>query len=68
MHLHLILPCGGTAHFDEGSGIGYRCECGSVLGSIGMPKHCSDIAEQYKMLEMLGGRGWDYANGRQLET
>jgi hypothetical protein len=38
-----------------------------MMGSIGMPKHCSDEAEKWKTLEMLGGRGWDYANGRQFE-
>jgi hypothetical protein len=38
-----------------------------MMGGIGMPKHCSGEAEKYKTLEMLGGRGWDYANGRQFE-
>ena len=35
------LPCGGTAYFDFGSGISYRCEnCGAVVGSIGQPQEC----------------------------
>jgi hypothetical protein len=67
MSRHLHLPCGGIAHYDHGSGIGYRCECGAVVGSIGMPKQCSEEAEKWITIERLGGRGWDYVNGRQLE-
>jgi len=54
------LPCGGTAYFDESSGISYRCECGAVVGSIGMPKACKDEAEKWRVMELLGGQGWDY--------
>lgn len=54
------LPCGGTAYFDESSGISYRCECGAVVGSIGMPKSCQDEADKWKAWEALGGKGWDY--------
>ena len=54
------LPCGGTAHWDESSGISYRCECGAVVGSIGMPKSCQDEADKWKAWEALGGKGWDY--------
>ena len=55
------LPCGGTAYFDESSGISYRCEdCGAVVGSIGMPQYCKDQADKWKAWEALGGKGWDY--------
>ncbi len=54
------LPCGGTAYFDESSGISYRCECGAVVGSIGMPKVCKDEADKWHAREQLGGTGWDY--------
>lgn len=54
------LPCGGTAYWDESSGISYRCECGAVVGSIGMPKACQDEADKYEVLKVLGGKGWDY--------
>lgn len=57
------LPCGGTAYWDESSGISYRCECGVVVGSIGMPKHCKDEAEKWHVIELLGGKGWDYFEG-----
>lgn len=56
----MLLPCGGTAYFDESSGISYRCECGAVVGSIGMPQYCKDEAEKYRVIEALGGKGWDY--------
>lgn len=55
------LPCGGTAYFDFESGISYRCQdCMAVVGSIGMPQSCKDIAQKYRNWEELGGQGWDY--------
>ena len=57
------LPCGGVAYFDESSGISYRCECGAVVGSIGMPAHCKTEAEKWRVMELLGGKGWDYFEG-----
>lgn len=55
------LPCGGTAYWDEDSGISYRCElCGAVVGSIGQPQRCKDEEQKYKNWETLGGKGWDY--------
>lgn len=59
----VYLPCGGTAYFDESSGISYRCECGAVVGSIGMPSACKDEEQKYKNWEKLGGKGWDYHRG-----
>ena len=61
------LPCGGTAYWDESSGISYRCECGAVVGSIGMPKHCQDEAEKWRVIELLGGQGWDYLSEKTLD-
>lgn len=60
----LYLPCGGVAYFDESSGIGYRCECGAVVGSIGQPRSCKEEADKYKNWEQLGGKGWDYNKGK----
>lgn len=58
------LPCGGTAYWDESSGISYRCEdCMAVVGSVGMPKHCQNEAEKWRVMELLGGKGWDYFEG-----
>ena len=58
------LPCGGTAIFDESSGISYRCEnCMAVVGSIGQPQSCKDEADKYKAWEAIGGQGWDYDKG-----
>ena len=54
------LPCGGIAYWDESSGISYRCECGAVVGSIGMPQSCKDEAQKWENWEKLGGKGWDY--------
>jgi len=58
------LPCGGTAYFDEGSGISYRCEdCMAVVGSIGQPQSCKEEAQKYENWETLGGKPWDYFAG-----
>lgn len=55
------LPCGGTAYFDEDSGISYRCEtCFAVVGSIGQPRRCKDEAEKWENWKSLGGKEWDY--------
>lgn len=56
------LPCGGIAYYEEESTChSYRCDhCGAVVGSIGMPKHCKDITEQWEIQKALGGEGWDY--------
>ncbi len=55
------LPCGGTAYYDQESGIAYRCwDCMAVVGSISQPQACKDAAEKYDNWQALGGRGWDY--------
>jgi hypothetical protein len=55
------LPCGGTAYFDQESGISFRCwDCMAVVGSIGQPQECKDAAQKYENWEKLGGKGWDY--------
>ncbi len=60
----MYLPCGGTAIWDESSGISYRCEyCGAVVGSIGQSQSCKDEAKKYENWELLGGKGWDYERG-----
>lgn len=62
----MFLPCGGTAYWDESSGISYRCEtCMAVIGSIGQPQHCKDEARKYRVWEELGGKGWDYFEGSE---
>ena len=61
----MYLPCGGTAYFDEASGISYRCEyCGAVVGSIGQSQSCKDEAKKYENWKSLGGVGWDYLLGQ----
>jgi hypothetical protein len=62
----IFLPCGSTAHFDESSGIGYRCDsCFAVVGSVGEPDRCQEESQKWKNLKTLGGKGWDYEKGRQ---
>ena len=61
------LPCGGTAYFDFGSGISYRCEtCGAVVGSIGQPRECSEEAKKYEAYEKAGMWKWDYTKGEPV--
>ena len=65
------LPCGGTAHFDEGAGFGHRCEdCMAVVGSIGMPRSCRTEMDKYKVvLPALGSKvKWDYNKGCEVES
>ena len=60
----MLLPCGGTAYFDEGSGISYRCaDCMAVVGSIGQPDECKEAMRMYETRKILGGRDWDYLKG-----
>ena len=60
----LHLPCGGTAYFDEDSGISHRCaDCGAVIGSMGQPQECANEAKKYELWRALGGKGWDYLKG-----
>jgi len=55
------LPCGGTAYWDEASGISYRCQdCMAVVGSIGQPQRCKDAAKKYENWAAMGGEDWDY--------
>ena len=62
------LPCGSTAIWDSPSDMGYRCtSCYAMVGSIGQPKSCVDEANLYKMMEVLGAKGWDYATGKVKE-
>ena len=65
----MFLPCGGTAYFDEDSGISYRCEvCGAVVGSIGQPQECKQAERKYEVLKILGSKvRWDYDNGCEVE-
>ncbi len=60
----MYLPCGGTAYFDDSSGISYRCDhCMAVVGSIGQPQSCKDEEQKYLNWKKLGGKGWDYNLG-----
>jgi hypothetical protein len=59
----MCLPCGGVAYFDDRAGYGYRCDCGSVVGSIGQPQRCKDEEQKYENWKKLGGKGWDYDKG-----
>lgn len=64
-HRGMRLPCGGTAYFDVGSGISYRCEdCGAVVGSIGQPRECRDEADKWYAYEKSGMWRWNYQTGK----
>jgi len=53
-------PCGNIAYFDEGSGIGYRCEsCNAIIGSVGMPRACKALMDMEEVVNKLKGK-----NGR----
>ena len=66
MRIH--LPCGGTAIFDDDSGIGYRCEdCMAMVGSVGQPTRCKEEAKKYDNWKLLGGKGWNYKTGCEEE-
>ena len=56
------LPCGGNAYLDPDSSChSYRCmDCFAVVGSIGQPQSCKEEAKKYEVIELLGGKGWDY--------
>jgi len=42
-----LAPCGEIASWDYGSECSYRCEtCNAILGSMGMPQRCHDIAKE----------------------
>ena len=62
----IYLPCGGVAEFDDGSGCSHRCmDCGATVGSIGMPRSCTNEMKKWNTLKSLGGKGWDYNTGEQ---
>lgn len=62
----IYLPCGSRAHFD--SDFIYRCEdCFAVVGSVGQPDRCRAEADKWKIIQKLGGPGWDYETGAQQE-
>ena len=55
------MPCGGTAYFDESSGISYRCDtCNAVIGSIGMPQSCREEYRKTEILDILAGKQKSY--------
>lgn len=57
----MSLPCGGIAEIDVESGISYRCtHCLTIVGSVGMPKHCKDEIQKWNNWEALGGKKWEY--------
>ena len=63
----MYLPCGGTAYFDESSGISYRCElCGAVVGSIGMAYQCKDEFKKWEAYEKQGLWKWDFVKGEPV--
>ena len=59
---YMVLPCGGVAYYDEPvHGMNYFCDqCGTLVGSVGMPKACKREMDKWDLLKLLGGKGWDY--------
>lgn len=52
----ITLECGATAHFDNGSGYGYRCEdCMAVVGSIAQPRRCVELENMVAVVQKLKG-------------
>lgn len=68
LHDRMILPCGGTAYFDYDSGCAHRCECGAVVGSVGMHRDCKSELDKYdKVLPALGSKiRWDFDKGCEV--
>jgi hypothetical protein len=59
----IILPCLAVAFQEE---FCYRCiDCNAIVGSVGQPNQCQKESEKYKMLNAMGGKGWDYEVGEQ---
>lgn len=52
----IILLCGATAFFDEGSGCSYRCDyCFATVGSMGMPSSCKELYDMQEVVNKLKG-------------
>ena len=63
----MYLSCGGTAYFDESSGISYRCEdCGAVVGSIGQSRTCVEESKKWEAYEKAKMWKWDYEKGEPV--
>lgn len=63
-----IHPCGGRSYIDY-ENMCERCiSCFSVIGSIGQPAQCKEIAEKYNTLTRLGGGDWDYSQGKFVRS
>ena len=53
----ITLLCGSIAHFDNSSGISYRCDtCMAVVGSIAMPRECKELYDMEKVVDKLKGK------------
>lgn len=52
----ITLLCGSIAYFDHSSGISYRCSrCMAVVGSVGMPRRCTDLYKMEDVVSKLKG-------------
>ena len=66
MRERIFLPCGSEAWWDYESDMGYRCtSCFAMHGSVGQPTQCQEATQKWKNIEVMGGQGWDYTNGKQ---
>lgn len=54
----IVLLCGSVAHFDHNSSsYSYRCDdCGAVVGSVGMPRECTQLYDMEKIVDKLKGK------------
>jgi hypothetical protein len=57
---YMVLPCGGVAYYDEPThGMNYFCaQCERIL--YNMPEPCKREENKWHVIELLGGKGWDY--------
>lgn len=52
----VTLPCGAIAEFDYNSMCAHRCtRCFAVVGSIAMPKECTDLLRMEAVAKKLKG-------------
>jgi hypothetical protein len=57
---YMVLPCGGVAYYDEPThGMNYFCaQCERRVCDMG--DACLREEDKWRVIELLGGKGWDY--------
>ena len=53
----ITLACGNVARHNDGpNSYGARCNnCGAIVGSVGMPRHCKTLLDMENVIKKLKG-------------